>query len=242
MRWNKPEIYQEVDGQQRSVKGKYVLGRGHEVGFQVAAYDTARPLIIDPTLVYSTYLGGSNLDDCWGIAVDSSGNAYVTGHTYSTDFPTTAGAFQTTFNGSIDAFVTKLNSSGTGLLYSTYLGGSDVDFGYGIAVDTSGNAYVAGETRSSEFPTTAGAFQTTYAGGDRDAFVIQLNATGTSLLYSTYLGGSGYDRSVTGRYRAGQLRQRLHRGRHGFERLSHYLWGLPNHSRWWWSRCFRDQV
>lgn len=196
VRWNKPEIYQEVDGQQRSVKGKYVLGRGHEVGFQVAAYDTARPLIIDPTLVYSTYLGGSNLDDCWGIAVDSSGNAYVTGHTYSTDFPTTAGAFQTTFNGSIDAFVTKLNSSGTGLLYSTYLGGSDVDFGYGIAVDTSGNAYVAGETRSSEFPTTAGAFQTTYAGGDRDAFVIQLNATGTSLLYSTYLGGSGYDRSA----------------------------------------------
>jgi hypothetical protein len=196
VRWNKPEIYQEVDGQQRSVKGKYVLGRGHEVGFQVAAYDTAKPLIIDPTLVYSTYLGGGNLDDGWGIAVDSSGNAYVTGHTYSTDFPTTAGAFQTTFNGSIDAFVTKLNSSGTGLLYSTYLGGSDVDFGYGMAVDTSGNAHVAGETASSDFPITAGAFQTTYAGGDRDAFVIQLNATGTSLLYSTYLGGSGNDRSA----------------------------------------------
>ena len=128
--------------------------------------------------------------------MDTSGNAYVTGYTDSTNFPTTTGAFQTTFSGSIDAFVTKLNSSGTGLLYSTYLGGSDFDFGYGIALDSSGNAHVAGETASTDFPTTAGAFQTTYAGGDRDAFVTELNATGTSLLYSTYLGGSGYDRSA----------------------------------------------
>jgi hypothetical protein len=197
VRWNKPEIYQEVDGVQRSVKGKYVLGRGGEVGFQVAAYDTARPLIIDPILVYSTYLGGSSLDDGWGIAVDSTGNAYVTGYTYATDFPTTAGAFQTIYGGgTCDAFVTKLNSSGSGLLYSTYLGGSDVDSGYGIAVDSSGNAYIAGETASTDFPITAGAFQTAYAGGYRDAFVIQLNASGSSLLYSTYLGGSGYDRSA----------------------------------------------
>ena len=101
VRWNRPEIYQEVDGQHRSVKGKYVLRAGHELGFAVAAYDTARPLIIDPTLVYSTFLGGSGNDEGNGIAVDTSGNAYVTGLTYSTNFPTTAGAFQTTFGGGV---------------------------------------------------------------------------------------------------------------------------------------------
>ena len=96
VRWNKPQIYQEVDGQHRSVKGKYVLGRGHELGFEVASYDAAKPLVIDPTLAYSTYLGGSSDDYGYGIAVDTSGNAYVTGRTVSSDFPTTAGAFQTT--------------------------------------------------------------------------------------------------------------------------------------------------
>ncbi len=190
VRWNKPEIYQEVDGQHRSVKGKYVLRRGHDLGFEVAAYDTARPLIIDPTLVYSTYLGGSGEDDGQGIAVDTSGNAYVTGRTLSSDFPTTAGAFQTTYGGGgYDAFVTKLNSTGTNLLYSTYLGGSGDDRGQGIALDSSGHAYVTGQTLSSDFPTTPGAFQTTL-GGSHDAFVTKLNSTGTNLLYSTYLGGS----------------------------------------------------
>ena len=153
---------------------------------------------LNPTgsgLVYSTYLGGSGYDDGFGIAVDASGNAYVTGFTDSTDFPTTAGAFQTTFGGFGDAFVTELNPTGSGLVYSTYLGGSDDDEGYGIAVDTSGNAYVTGYTHSSDFPTTAGAFQTTY-GGDRDAFVTKLNPTGSGLVYSTYLGGSDCDFGV----------------------------------------------
>jgi hypothetical protein len=113
VRWNKPEIYQEVDGRHRSVKGKYVLRRGHEINFEVAAYDSARPLVIDPTLVYSTYLGGSSFDYPLGIAVDTFGNAYVTGQTLSNNFPTTAGAFQTTNDGSNDAFVTELNSTGT---------------------------------------------------------------------------------------------------------------------------------
>ena len=99
VRWNKPLIYQKVDGMRRAVKGKYVLRRGHEIGFQVAAYDTARPLVIDPTLVYSTYLGGGNTDEGHGIAVDAAGNAYVTGFTDSTNFPTTVGAFQTTSGG-----------------------------------------------------------------------------------------------------------------------------------------------
>src|SRR5439155_688758 len=121
-----------------------------------------------------------------------SGNAYVTGRTQSTNFPTTAGAFQTTFGGTEDAFVTKLNPTGTGLVYSTYLGGSGVDDGFGIAVDALGNAYVTGFTDSTTFPTTAGAFQTTL-GGTEDAFVTKLNATGSVLVYSTYLGGSDVD-------------------------------------------------
>ena len=143
-------------------------------------------------LVYSTYLGGSDTDYGLGIAVDTSGNAYVTGTTQSDDFPTTAGAFQTTIGGTRDAFVTEFNPTGSGLVYSTYLGGSDVDFGAGIAVDTSGNVYVTGSTYSSDFPTTAGAFQTTFSGFE-DAFVTEFNPTGTGLVYSTYLGGSGDD-------------------------------------------------
>ena len=191
VRWKQPEIYQEVDGQHRSVEGRYVLRAGHELGFAVAAYDTARPLIIDPVLVYSTYLGGSDIDEGNGIAVDTSGNAYIIGYTESGDFPTTAGAFQTTYGGGPDAFVTKLNPTGSGLVYSTYLGGSDYDYGGGIAVDTSGNAFVTGLTFSSNFPTTLGAFQMTYGGAD--AFVTKLNPTGSGLVYSSYLGGSGLE-------------------------------------------------
>ncbi len=192
VRWNKPSVYQLAGAMRRAVKGKYVLRRGHEISFEVAAYDTAKPLVIDPTLVYSTYLGGSSSDGVLGIAVDASGNAYVTGQTSSSDFPTTAGAFQTTNNDGYDVFVTELNPTGTSLLYSTYLGGSSFDSGSGIAVDTSGNAYVVGETNSSDFPTTAGAFQTTND-GSADAFVTELNPTGSGLLYSTYLGGGSND-------------------------------------------------
>jgi hypothetical protein len=143
-------------------------------------------------LIYSTYLGGSDLDIGYGIAVDGSGNAYVTGYTQSTNYDITTGAFQTTNGGSVDVFVTKLNATGTGLIYSTYLGGSDYDFGLGIAVDGSGSAYVTGYTSSTNYHITTGAFQTTN-GGDRDVFVTKLNATGTGLMYSTYLGGSGSD-------------------------------------------------
>jgi hypothetical protein len=143
-------------------------------------------------LVYSTYLGGSVRDQADGIPVDALSNAYVTGVTLSSDFPTTPGAFQTRLRGNNNAFVTKLNSAGSSLLYSTYMGGSGGDEGSDIAVGTSGNAYVTGVTVSSDFPTTPGAFQTTY-GGKLDAFVAKLNAAGSSLLYSTYMGGSGED-------------------------------------------------
>src|SRR2546426_3342474 len=143
-------------------------------------------------LTYSTYLGGTGDDAGRGIAVDASGNAYVTGFTDSADFPTTAGAFQTAFGGVRDAFVVKLNTAGSARVYATYLGGSLSDVGLGIAIDTAGNAYVTGGTLSTNFPTAGGVSQTT-SGGDRDAFVTKLNAAGMVLAYSTYLGGAGTD-------------------------------------------------
>jgi hypothetical protein len=144
-------------------------------------------------LVYSTYIGGSWYDEGYGIAVDGSGYAYVTGKTSSTNYDVTTGAFQTTNGGNADVFVTKLNATGTALVYSTYIGGSGGEEGYGIAVDGSGNAYVTGYTESTDYDVTPGAFQTTN-GGYSDVFVTKLNATGTALVYSTYIGGSGNDR------------------------------------------------
>ena len=148
-------------------------------------------------LVYSTFLGGNDWDSGTGISVDAAGDAYVRGQTESTNFPTTAGAFDTTFNGgTLDAFVAKLNASGSALVYSTYLGGSGSESSGNpagaIAVDATGSAYVTGTTSSANFPTTAGAYDTTYNGG-YDAFVAKLNASGSALVYSTYLGGSGGD-------------------------------------------------
>ena len=149
-------------------------------------------------LMYSTYLGGSGTDYGFGIAVDETGNAYVIGQTDSTNFPVTPGAFQTSSRGGVDAFVSKLNPEGSALVYSTYLGGTDPDFGAGIAVDTVGNAYVTGATHSTDFPVTAGSVQTTYGGGLWDVFVSKLNADGSALVYSTYLGGNGGTQAAFG--------------------------------------------
>jgi hypothetical protein len=173
------------------LNGRYILTAKNQVAFEIPAYDRNRPLIIDPVLSYSTYLGGSGGEEATGIAVDASGNAYVAGHTASTDFPTTGGAFQETSTGSC-GFVTKIAPDGSSLVYSTYLCGSDGVQGVSIAVDAAGNAYVVGGTSSTNFPTTPGAFQTANAGG-LDAIVTKLNSTGSSLVYSTYLGGSGDD-------------------------------------------------
>jgi len=195
LRLEKPHIYQEVDGVRREISGGYVLRNTHQVSFQVASYDATRSLIIDPSLVFSTFLGGNNNDAGRAIAVDIAGNAYVTGETVSTNFPTIS-AYNTAFSGGTlygDAFVTKLNPTGSGLAYSTYLGGTGEDQGLGISVDSSGNAYVTGRTNSTNFPTTTTAFQTLFGGGDADAFVTKLNSAGNGLLYSTYLGGSGQD-------------------------------------------------
>ncbi|MBI3681257.1 MAG: SBBP repeat-containing protein [Acidobacteria bacterium] len=140
--------------------------------------------------VYSTFLGGRSEDEATSIKVDSSGAAYVAGFTSSTDFPATTGAFRTANSGSTDAFVAKLNAAGSALIYSTYLGGSNTDRAYGIDVNAAGEAYVAGQTFSSPFPTTPGAFRTTHSGGGADAFVTKLNLSGTALVYSTFLGGN----------------------------------------------------
>jgi hypothetical protein len=155
---------------------------------------------LDPTgttLIYSTFLGGGGDDLIRGLGVDGAGNAYVTGQTDSSNFPTTLGAFDTSINGGSDAFVTKLDASGSTLAYSTFLGGSNSnDVGFGIAVDAAGNAYVTGQTSSSAFPTTPLAFDTSYNhpnGTFSDVFVTKLNASGSTLAYSTYLGGSNVD-------------------------------------------------
>jgi pimeloyl-ACP methyl ester carboxylesterase len=179
------------------VDGRYVLLADNRIGFDIGAYDKTQPLIIDPVLSYSTYLGGSSVDFGQGIAVDATGNAYVTGYTNSINFSTTPGALQTSRVGGWDAFVTKVNAAGSALVYSTYLGGSGSETPYGITVDATGNAYVTGQTSSTNFPTTPGAFQPS-CGGGYDAFVVKLNATGSALVYSTYLGGSGWDHAYGG--------------------------------------------
>jgi len=144
-------------------------------------------------LIYSTYLGGGGDDWGYGIAVDGSGNAYMTGYTTSSNFPT-SNPYQATYQGgTYDVFVTKLSSSGNNLIYSTYLGGAAEDEGYDIAVDVSGNAYVTGSTTSSNFPTES-PYQATFQGGGEDAFVTKFSSSGNSLIYSTYLGGGSYDR------------------------------------------------
>jgi hypothetical protein len=205
--FHKPVVYQVKDGVRQPIDGQFALLSKNTIGFTLGQYDHSKPLVIDPVLTYSTYLGGSLSDAAYGIAADSSGNAYVVGVTFSTNFPGTTGGFQPTNNGAgaaTNAFVTKLNPTGTGLVYSTYLGGSAVesscngigDQGFGIAVDGSGNAYVTGTTCSTNFPVTTGAFQTAYNSQNKfgeSAFVTKLNTTGTALVYSTYLGGSADD-------------------------------------------------
>jgi hypothetical protein len=261
VKWNRPHVYQDVNGVRRSIAANYRLQKDFTVAFQLAKYDRKLPLVIDPTLVYSTLLGGNAYDAGGGVWVDSTG-IYLDGTTYSTNFPTTTGEI-TELTGEYDLFLTKLNPQGSALIYSTYYGGSanqapnsswlapdgsfymtgftssydfpiypssgsstviqtvytggneDVfvvrfapdgdqlyfstyfggsidDDAYSMWVDLSGNIYLTGETESSyDFPTTQGAYQTAFGGGDNDAFVTKMSPAATSLIYSTYLGGNG---------------------------------------------------
>jgi hypothetical protein len=196
VRFHKPVVYQSaIEGARRTsdlglrtaVEGHYVLRAGNQVGFEVASYDHSRPLIIDPVLSYSTFLDGDGTDSLRGIAVDSAGNAYVTGWTTSADFPSTTGTLESANPGGTVAYVSKLNPTGTSLVYSTFLGDAGGSAqGFAIAVDPLGNAYITGAT-GAPFPTTVGAYKTTIS-GTAAYFVTKLNATGSALVYSTFFG------------------------------------------------------
>lgn len=192
-----PVAYQEINGQQIEVEVAYQLRGNNQVGFNIGEYNQNYELIIDPTIEYSTLIGGNGFDRGNGIAVDIAGNVYITGDTTSVDFPTLNG-IQGNFNGggvvfNNDAFVTKLDQNGT-ILWSTYFGGSNDEFGTDIAVDIAGGVYVTGNTNSLDF-LTVNAFQTAYGGGsfNGDAFVTKLSSLGNSVQYSTYLGGRDED-------------------------------------------------
>jgi|CXWL01.1.fsa_nt_gi hypothetical protein len=226
VRVQKPIVYQlEMDGHKTLVAGNYILSNKRGASIQLAAYDSSKPLVIDPVVDYLTYLGGKQGDANPRIAVDALGNAYVTGITGSLDFPTTSGAFDQTFNGNPacpgitvtnttcpdplgvnvnqDFVVTKISPTASTLLYATYLGGTGYEASFApIAVDSLGNAYVAGSTRSVDFPVTPGAFQTVAhhsstclppSNCSSDGFVTKLDPTGSSLIYSTYFGGNSGD-------------------------------------------------
>jgi Beta-propeller repeat/FG-GAP-like repeat len=190
----RPRVYQDSPAGRREIAGRYVLEAGGQVRFEIGKYDRGLPLVIDPTLVYASYLGGSGDDYSNAVAVDSSGCAYVVGETWSTNFPL-AGPHQALPAGNTDIFITKWNAAGNAVVYSTYLGGSSRDAGLGIAVDAAGNAYITGFTYSANFPVTSGALRTSFSGQSK-AFAVALSPDGGTLTYSTYLGGSGSDYGV----------------------------------------------
>ena len=198
IRFHKPSVYQPGAGSSlltphsSLVHGRFILDARNRIHFALGPYDQTKPLVIDPVLSYSTYLGGSGGDWGYAIALDSSGSAYVTGQTSSVDFPS-ANPLQASLEGTANAFVSKLNGTGTALVYSTYLGGNGIDGGHGIAVDAFGNAYVGGTTSSTNFPTVNPIQASNNSPTFGTGFVAKLNVLGSTLLYSTYLGGSGGD-------------------------------------------------
>jgi hypothetical protein len=188
--FGRPIAYQEIGGVRHPVRAEYALGASSEVTIKVGDYDRARPLIVDPAIVYSTYFGGTSAQ-IEAIAVDAAGEAFVAGWTCCGDDLPTVGAYQPHLLGTANAFVAKFSADGKSLVYSTYLGGSDTDIATGIAVDDSGDAYVAGITDSPDFPAMPA--QATALAGGFDAFVTMLNPAGDGLVYSRYVGGSQDD-------------------------------------------------
>jgi len=193
---NPPVLFQEIEGRRVAVSGRFRLLNDtdspvhHSYGFEIGSYDQSYSLIIDPVLVYSTYLGGSNHEFGSAIAVDGSGNAYIAGETRSLNYPT-AVAYQGSLGGDEDIILSKINPSGTALLYSTYVGGNNEDEANGIALDTAGNILITGKTESVNYPVTVTAYQSTKM-GEEDAFISKFSSSGV-LLYSSYLGGTHED-------------------------------------------------
>ncbi len=192
---HRPVLYQNVDRGKSLVEGRFVSYGPNTVGFQFAGYDKSRPLVIDPTinLLYSTYAGGVHNDEAWDMVLDRQGNIYLTGYSASQDFPVTANALQTR-RGAIGIYiynvvVMKFSPAGV-LLYSTFLGGSGTALGQAIVVNPDGSVYVGGYTQAPDFPVTANAYQSTFGGGGRDAFLAKISPDGSQLLYSTFLGGT----------------------------------------------------
>ncbi|HEX6795142.1 MAG TPA: SBBP repeat-containing protein [Casimicrobiaceae bacterium] len=184
-----PVAYQDIAGARRSVASAFAMDDDGVVRIRVGDYDTTKTLIIDPIVSYATYVAGSNYEQATAIAVDGTGNAYITGYTQSTDFPL-LNAYDRSLGrkGDVDVFVSKLNAEGTGLVWSTYVGGASVDRAVGIAVDASGSAYVTGLTSGTDFPTTANGWQKGIAGGG--GFVVKLAPAGNALIFSTYIAAS----------------------------------------------------
>jgi hypothetical protein len=195
IRQRKPVVYQETGGVKEYVEGRYLLTGRHEVAFEIAQYDASKPLVIDPILVYSSLLGGSGGDFGHAIAVDDFGNVYLAGETTSINFPI-RNPFKSEIRGNANPFITKINAAGSEILYSTYLGGSAHDRAEAIAVDSTGHVYLTGTTSSTDFPTlnpVQPGLSTQFPSGGVDVFITKLNASGSGLMFSTYLGGSGFD-------------------------------------------------
>lgn len=186
-----PRVQQTVEGQARAVSGRFDRLSARRIGFSLGRYDYSRPLVIDPTLLFSTYLGRSDEDVGSGIAVDAAGDIYVLGITSSPDYPVMS-TLPRPASGSFDLFVTKLDAAASSLIYSAVIGGSATDQPTGIALDSSGDAVVTGSTNSADFP-IRNAAQPAIAGVAYDAFVFKLDPTGSSLIFSTYHGGAASD-------------------------------------------------
>ena len=190
LREQAPVAYQELEGIRHPVKAGFRVVEGNSVVFNLGDYDPALPLVIDPVISYSTYIGGTAQSAVTALTVDGAGNLYAAGWTEAIDFPV-SNAIQAVNHGGVDAFVFKLNAIGNTLLYATYIGGRGDDRAAGIAVDSSGQIYIAGSTASTDFPLVSSVRPA--LGGSRDAFAVKLNSIGNLMVYSSYLGGSGFD-------------------------------------------------
>ncbi len=210
VRWHRPIAYQKDSGGNRQIVASRFVVKGSQVSFHLASYDHSRELVIDPTLNYLSYSGGSGNDAARGIALDTQGNIYIAGYTTSENLPGTGSTVQSTYGGGIpshqstgDAYIAKYSPAGA-LIYMTYFGGSADDVAIGVAVDAQGSPYITGYTNSANFKTTAGAVQPSFGGQGRnsgyheggDAFVVKLNPAGNQIMYSTYVGGSRDDRGI----------------------------------------------